>query len=116
MPTDRVHQERAAKNQSLLREVNERIEALPNRPPTVFELFMCECCLEGCSDTISLTVEEYEGIRAHPARFAVLPGHVDWQVERVVDSADSRYEVVEKIERAAVVAANLDPRGRERIT
>lgn len=42
---------------------------------------------------------DYEGIRAPPARFAVLPGHVDWKVERVTNSADSRYEVVEKIER-----------------
>jgi hypothetical protein len=35
---------------------------------------------------------------------------VDWQLERVVESADGRYEVVEKIERAAEVAAQLNPR------
>ena len=114
MLTDRVNQERAAHNQSLFREVNERIEGLPNRPPAVYELFICECCLDGCSETISLTVEEYEGIRAHPARFAVLPGHVDWTVERVVDSAFGRYDVVEKIERAAEVAAHLNPREPEK--
>lgn len=116
MPTDRKHQARAARNQSLFREVNERIEGLRNRPPTVFELFICECCLDGCSKTVSLTIEEYEGIRAHPVRFAVLPGHVDLDVERVVKSVDGRYEVVEKIEQAARVATRLDPRGRTRIT
>jgi hypothetical protein len=114
LPTDRVRQERAGRNQSLFREVNERIEGLPNRPAAVYELFICECHRESCSDTLSLTIEEYEGVRGHPACFAVLPGHVDWQVERVVDSAKGRYEVVEKIERAAEVAAHLDPRGRER--
>jgi len=114
LPTDRVHQERAAKNQSLFREVNERIEGLPNRPPTIFEVFICECCLDGCSETMSLTIEEYEAVRAHPDLFAVLPGHVDWQVERVRDSADGRYEVVQKIERAAEVAQHLDPRERQR--
>jgi hypothetical protein len=112
--TDRVHQERAAKNQSVFREVNERIEGLQDRPPTVYEAFICECCLDGCSETISLTIEEYEGIRSHPARFAVMPGHVDPKVEVVVDSPDGRCEVVEKIERAAEVAVHLDPRARER--
>ena len=95
--------------------MNERIEGLFERPPAVYELFICECCLDGCSKTISLTVEEYEGIRAHPARFAVLRGHVDWKVEQVRGSADGRHEVVEKIERAAEVAAHLDPRRREKI-
>ena len=105
-----MHQARAARNQSLFREVNERIEGLPNRPPAVFELFICECCLDGCTETISLTIQEYEQIRSHPARFAVLPGHVDPKVELVVQSADGRYEVVEKIELAAEVAVSLDPR------
>lgn len=114
MPTDQVHQERAAQNQSLFREVNERIEGLPSRPPTLFEVFICECCLDGCSKTISLTIEEYEAIRAHPARFAVLPGHVVWKVERVRGSADGRYEVVEKIERAAEVAAHWTRAGATR--
>ena len=90
--------------------MNERIEGLPNRPPAVFELFICECFLAGCTETISLTIQEYEGIRSHSARFAVLPGHVESKVERVVDSTDGRYEVVEKIERAAEVAAHLNPR------
>lgn len=115
MPTDRVHQERAARNQSLFREVNERIEGLPTRPQAVYELFLCECCLDECSDTISLTIAEYEGIRSHAARFAVLPGHVDSKVERVVDGAGGRYEVVEKIERAAEVATHLNPRDRHRL-
>jgi hypothetical protein len=114
LPTDRVHQERAARNQSVFREVNERIEGLTDRPPAVYEVFICECCLDGCTETISLTIGEYEGIRQHPARFAVLPGHVEPKVERVVDSADDRYEVVEKIERAAEVAAQLNPREPEK--
>ena len=107
VPTDRVHQERAAKNQSLFREVNERIEEL------AFTEFICECCLDGCEDKVSLTHSEYEEIRGHPTWFVVLPGHVDPKVEAVVFGAGDRYEVVEKVERAAEVAARLDPRGRE---
>jgi hypothetical protein len=115
MPTDRVHQERAGRNQSLFREVNERIKGLPDRPAAVYEVFICECYREGCTGGLNLMIEEYEGIRANPVRFAVLPGHVDWQVERVVESVDGRYEIVEKIERAAEVAAHLNPRDRDKL-
>ena len=59
---------------------------------------------------------EYEEIRKHHAWFAVLPGHVDPKVEIVVFGAGDRYEVVEKIERAAEVAAHLDPRTREKVS
>jgi hypothetical protein len=69
-----------------------------------------ECCIDGCADTISLTTAEYEDVRRHPNWFAVGPGHVDPEVERVVSGTD-RYEVVEKVERAAEVAERLDPRG-----
>lgn len=110
MATDHMHQDRAARNESVFREVNERIKDLPNRPPTVYELFMCECHRDGCTDTISLSIAEYEEVRRHAARFAVLPGHVDRTVEAVVVSADGRYEVVEKIERAAEVAERSNPR------
>jgi hypothetical protein len=90
--------------------MNEQIKDLPVRPPAVYEAFICECYRDRCTDFINLTMEEYEGIRAHPARFAVLPRHVNWEVERVVDSADGRYEVAEKIELAGEVAARMDPR------
>jgi hypothetical protein len=110
LPADLVRQERAARNQSLFREANERIEALRGRPPSMFFEWVCECCIEGCTDTISLTTAEYEDVRRHANRFAVGPGHVDPAVERVVSATD-RYEVVEKLERAAEVAERLDPRG-----
>lgn len=92
-------QVRAARAQSLSREANERIRALPNRPPAIFDLFICECCLDGCTATVSLTADEYAAIRSHPARFVVVPGHADARVERVVDAAPGRYEIVDKIGR-----------------
>jgi hypothetical protein len=114
LPTEQVHQERAGRSQSLFREVNERIEALPNRPPPTFTEYLCECCIEGCTDNVRLTASEYEELRAHPTWFAVVAGHVDPQVERVVNATD-RYQVVEKMEQAADVAAHMDPRRREKL-
>jgi hypothetical protein len=67
-----------------------------------------------CSEYISLTHDEYEQVRQHPARFAVKPGHVLPEVERIVDhgGTDGRYTVVEKFEKAAEIAAHFDPRAR----
>jgi hypothetical protein len=102
-------QERAARNQSLFREVNERINKVMNTL-TEFQTFVCECAKDDCAEQLELTLDEYEQIRAHPAHFAVSPGHVVPEVERVVREAAGRYDVVEKIAQAADVAAQLDPR------
>lgn len=89
---------RAARNQILLREVNERIKALNE----AFDLltptgtWVCECADLSCIEQIELTLAEYEAIRAHGARFPVAPGHEVLEVERVVERHD-RYYVVEKI-------------------
>lgn len=75
---------------------------------------MCECSLDGCTDTVGLTIDEYETVRRHPTRFVVVPGHVTREFERVVDAASDRYEVVDKIERGAEVASDMDPRAGQK--
>jgi len=102
---------RAARNQSLFREVNERIadltrryadELLPNR-------YICECLNTDCTATLELTHDEYERLRADGARFFVLPGHQDSSVETVVEGTP-RYVIVEKVGAGAEVAETLNPR------
>jgi hypothetical protein len=103
---------RAARNESLYREVNERIEELNQCFDAALEAgasWVCECADTECCERMEMTLGEYEELRSHPDRFAVLPGHVVGAVERVVDTRD-RYLVVEKIGPAARVAAELDPR------
>src|SRR4051794_21186002 len=100
--------ERAAKNQSLFRDVNERIEELSQKNGfaeggAAFIEFVCECTLDGCVEHVSLTLEEYEDIRREPNRFFVLPGHVVEGVDEVVDST-ARYLVVAKLGVGAQVA------------
>ena len=102
--------ERLARNESLFREVNERISEL-----TVHQVgepeprFVCECSRTECSELMDLTLDEYEAVRADPARFALVRGHEIPEIERVVDEHAATF-VVEKIGDAAVVAAQLDPR------
>jgi hypothetical protein len=107
MPT---RAERQGRNESLFREVNERIAELNQ----AFEVegrseFLCECSREECKEPISISIEEYENVRNDSTRFFVVPGHEDESVERVVERND-RFVVVEKIGEAAEEADDLDPR------
>jgi hypothetical protein len=103
---------RAAKNQSVFREVNERIEEFRSSASAFVE-FICECANERCNEYVSLTLEEYEWIRVDPNRFVVLSGHVLPEVEIVIESHD-RYVIVSKLGVGARVAKKLDPRHRQR--
>jgi hypothetical protein len=76
---------------------------------------VCECADEECFEPIELTMDEYEAIREHPARFPVLPGHELPDVEKVVETHE-RYLVVEKQGAARDVAIEHDRRRRNRPT
>ena len=102
---------RVAKNESLFREVNERIKSLAD---TFLvgrgdrQRFVCECSSTGCSGSVELTLGEYADVRSSDTRFAVAPGHVTPNHERVVLKTE-RYWVVEKDGLAGVVASEEAP-------
>jgi hypothetical protein len=109
--TREARQERAAKTQSIFREVNERIGQLES--PVEQIGFACECSNVGCNATVPMTLAEYEEVRRIPTHFVVLPGHIVEDVERVV-AGNGGYTVVEKFGAAGRVAVELDPRSRRR--
>jgi hypothetical protein len=90
---------RLAKNEALLREVNERIHEVGERlqvlPDDELLDFRCECGRPACESLISMTAREYEHVRSDNDRFAVAPGHEEAEIERVVER-DERYVVVDK--------------------
>ena len=111
---DTHREERAARNQSLFREVNERISDLNEAFAEITDVFeiACECSNIKCIETITIGREEYRAARLDPSRFVVLPGDVAAGIERVVSEHDG-YVVVEKVGVAGEVAAQLaddDPR------
>jgi len=106
-----VRRERAAKNQSLFREVNERIGELSGS--STLPTFVCECTDETCDQRLPLTREEYERIRSDSNSFFVVQGHEIAEIEQVVEVAEG-YVVVAKLGRGGTVAAGLDPRKRPR--
>ena len=106
-----ARQERAARNESLFRDVNERIKSTASNISPMFTEFMCECADDSCFEHVSLTSEEYSSVRKMgPAYFVLMPGHEVADIERVVGGEGDRYEIVEKQDVAAEVAVELDPR------
>ena len=86
-------QERLAHNQTLFREVNERIQDLGN--PAGATEFLCECSDRVCIASIELTFGQYETVRSDSTWFLVKPGHQIPEIERVV-SENGHFVVVEK--------------------
>ena len=104
-------QERAARNESLFRDVNERIKSTASNLSPMFTEFMCECADDSCFEHVSLTSEEYSSVRRMgPVFFIVTPGHEAADIERVVGGEAERFEIVEKQDVAAEVATELDHR------
>jgi 5-bromo-4-chloroindolyl phosphate hydrolysis protein len=98
---------RAARNQSLFRSVNEKMRELNEAFGSADEyVIACECADTNCVQTLSIREDEYVQIRGNPRHFAVLPGHVYPDVEKVVSETDA-YVTVEKIALAAEVAEEL---------
>jgi hypothetical protein len=111
--------ERQARNEALVREVNERISSIDRAAAESGALdehstfgFRCECgCEGGCPEVVWMTLEEYEVVRAQDDRFALLPGHETAELERVVEGSD-RYVIVDKVDAVEPLVAD-DPRGRD---
>jgi hypothetical protein len=102
---------RAARNESLYREVNERISDITQDQRESWTEAFCECSRVECTEKVEITLQEYEGVRAHGARFVLVAGHELSDVERVVDRTD-RFLVVEKVGEGGRIAEQLDPRSQ----
>lgn len=102
---------KAAQNQAVFREVNERIRTFSYLNPQTE--FVCECANEDCQATIPLSLDVYEEVRRVPSHFIVCASHahVFSDVERIFET-HSGYWVVEKFGQAGVTAIRLNPRRR----
>lgn len=108
--------ERLATNEVRFRRANERVErvalGLPGAPIPADLLFsfVCECGEGSCVQELRLTLGEYEEIRRDPTRFAVVAGHQQGEVDRVV-ARSGRFVTVEKVSgRGREIALQSDPR------
>jgi hypothetical protein len=95
--------ERRARNESLFREVNDRILELSEdvekqgiAPEGGLVEFHCECGRGGCGERVRMTVAQYERLRSDNDRFAVFPGHESQDIETVVERGQ-HYLIVDKL-------------------
>jgi hypothetical protein len=100
--------ERLARNEAMYRAVNREIEEASDGPGDRVEA-ICECGRESCSETLDLTVAEYDDAHRERDRFVVAPGHEDEQIEHVVTRTE-RYLVVDKFGEAERVAEEEERR------
>jgi hypothetical protein len=91
---------RLATNEAVLRKVNERIHDVGERfqvlPDGELLDFQCECGRPACESSVSMTAPEYEHVRSDNDRFAVVPGHENEKLERVMERTE-RYLIVDKL-------------------
>ena len=102
---------RAARNESLFRSLNERLEqvrqGVGDEEPTEY---FCECAKRTCASMVALSPAQYEHVRSAGDRFLVVPEHIAPDVEQVLEKRNT-YWIVEKIGLGSYVADALDPRG-----
>jgi hypothetical protein len=108
-------EERVARNEALFRAFNERVADMaqsfdPRGEGASLRIeFVCECGDVDCLERLELTRSAYEEVRSDPRRFVVAPGHEHPDIECVVARGDG-YLVVQKLDEAADIATEDDPR------
>ena len=104
--------ERAARNEALFREVNERVDELHDHLEGGDGAeFVCECGDGMCTQRLAVPLETYERVRSSSVLFLVAPGHEQSGIEEVVERLEG-FLIVEKDDPAAAhVADQTDPRG-----
>jgi hypothetical protein len=99
-------------NEALFREVNERLRGLNESFGAVtnrMEL-VCECADPGCAERITMTVRQYEELRAVAEQFVIAPGHAAPDVEGVVATGEGWQIVRKRPGGPAELARASDPR------
>jgi hypothetical protein len=110
--------ERVARNQSMFRDANERIEKSAEElleDTAAAVPFICECPEPTCTSIARLSLVDYEMVRSRGDWFFAAPGHevcvVDGEEVARIVKRYAGYSLMEKIGAAGEAAARLDPRG-----
>jgi hypothetical protein len=111
-PTIEQHKKRVVENEILFRDVNERLKGVSEGFGDVLPEFeiICECGNPICTQRISLTLDEYEQLRAVGTHFAIRRGHESLDVETIIEDRGGYLVVAKDAGRAAELARESDPR------
>jgi hypothetical protein len=92
---DELTKGRLAQNEAVFRSINDEVLGLEQRFGSREGGFVCECADATCAEAVTLSLDEYQRIRADERRFLVVPGHELTELETVLERHGS-YLVVEK--------------------
>jgi hypothetical protein len=99
----------------MFRSINERLTRDdPLAELTGSHMISCECADVSCVQTLAISAAQYEQVRKEPQHFAVLPGHILPDIERVV-AEHKAYVVVEKFGEAGEMAEVAEAADAERL-
>ena len=70
---DEANAIRRAENEVLLRRYNEHVEAERLLTQPTLSEWVCECADEKCIQPVTLTIAEYEAVRAEPTHYGASP-------------------------------------------
>jgi hypothetical protein len=105
-----VDEAQLARTESAFREVNEAIATTAARFDAEETDFVCECSDPQCARRLTAELDDYEEIRSEPTHFLLAPGHVEPEIEHVVERKPE-YEIVEKVGPIVTpIVRQLDPR------
>jgi hypothetical protein len=91
-------------NEVLFRDVNELIEKEQAANQDDRTTFVCECAQLNCQLRLTVSLDEYQAVRAHPAHFLVYPGHEIKDIEVIVGGERPRFLVIEKLGEGKTIA------------
>jgi hypothetical protein len=97
---------RIAHNEQRFRVFNDEVRAV-RAELHAESVFACECGDSGCTEPMTMSVEDYQHVRQDPRWFAVLPGHVRTDVERVLERRPTHL-IVQKIGEGAEIVRSRD--------
>ena len=106
--------ERLVRNQTVFREVNERVLELASADAAAPIQFLCECSHTDCAETIRLPLVRYEAVRANADCFLVVAGHEIPAIESVVASDDGYVVVRKMVAREIVIETDARSNGKTR--
>lgn len=86
-----------AENEEAFRRANQKlresVEKLYEEDET--HIFLCECSSMDCQERLPITIDEFKTLSGKAGRFAVIPGHEQLDIERIVAQHEG-WTVVEK--------------------
>jgi hypothetical protein len=109
------HKKRVVENEILFRDVNERLKGVSEGFGDVLPEFeiICECGDAVCTNRISMTLGDYEQLRASGTHFAVRHGHESLDIETIVEDHGGYLVVQKDAGRPAELARETDPRAAQ---